>query len=94
MPRKARVVERALLRKGFRPSNSKHRWFHYYKINGERGRISTLMSHGADRDISDGMLAEMARQLHLTRRQFNDLIDCRLSQADYEAMLRRDGFVR
>ena len=52
------------------------------------------MSHGADRDISDRLLSQMARQLHLTRRQFDDLIDCRLSQADYEAMLRRDGFIR
>ena len=35
----------------------------------------------------------MARQLHLTRREFDELIDCRLSQNDYEAMMRRDGFI-
>ena len=52
------------------------------------------MSHGADRDIDDHLLGRMARQLYLSRRQFDDLIDCRLSQADYEAMLRRDGFIR
>ena len=52
------------------------------------------MSHGADRDISDQLLAQMARQLHLTRRQFDSLIDCDLSQADYEATMRRDGFIR
>ena len=54
----------------------------------------TLMSHGSDGDIGDRLRAKMARQLHLTRRQFNRLIDCDLSQDDYEAMMRRDGFIR
>lgn len=54
----------------------------------------TLTSHGADSDLNDRVLAKMARQLRLTRRQFDDLIDCRLSQADYEAMLRRDEMIR
>ena len=36
----------------------------------------------------------MPRQLHLTRREFDELIDCGLSQNDYEAMMRRDGFIR
>jgi len=52
------------------------------------------MSHGADRDITDQLLAQMARQVHLTRRQFDQLIDCSLSQTDYEAMMRRGGFIR
>ncbi len=82
------------MRKGFRIKDSRHRTFEYYTLDGERSRIKTLMSHGSDREINDHLLGQMARQLHLTRRQFDDLIDCRLSQADYEAMQRRDGFIR
>ncbi len=95
MPRKARVVERGLLRKRFRLTYTHHRRFVYHTLDGEEPQpVSTIMSHGADRDISDRLLGQMARQLHLTRRQFDDLIDCRLSQGDYEAKMRRDGFIR
>ena len=95
MPRKAREIERGLLRKGFLAEDSRHRHFTYCRLDGRTAKqVKTVMSHGSDRDIDDRLLAKMARQLHLTRRQFDELIDCRLSQADYEAMLRRDGFVR
>ncbi len=94
MPRKARVVHRALLRKGFRTTESSHRRYRYFRLSGERTNVFTVTSHGSDRDINNHLLGQMARQLHLSRRQFDDLIDCRLSQADYEAMLRRDGFIR
>ncbi len=94
MPRRARVVVQGLSRKGFRLVNRRHRWLEYDKLNGTHGRIKTIMSHGSDRDINDQLLGQMARQLHLTRRQFDNLVDCTLSQDDYEAMMRRDGFIR
>ena len=95
MPRKARLVERGLLRKGFRLTDTHHRRFVYHTLDGEEPQpVTTIMSHGADRDIGDRLLALMARQLDLTRRQFDDLIDCGLSQADYEAMMRRNGVIR
>ena len=94
MPRKALVVERGLLRKGFRLKNSRHRHFTYVKLDGQNAdHVSTVMSHGSSREVNDRLLGMMARQLHLNRRQFDALIDCRLSQADYEAMLRRDGII-
>jgi hypothetical protein len=82
------------LRKGFLLTESRHRRFRYYKLDGDRTNVVTIMSHGSVRDIDDRLLAQMARQLKLTRRQFDDLIDCRLARADYEAMLRRDGLIR
>ncbi len=94
MPRRARAVERGLVRKGFRLTESRQRRHRYYKLNGEKTNVLTLMSHGSDRDIGDRLLAQMARQLHLSRRQFDQLMDCDLSQGDYEAMMRRDGFIR
>ena len=94
MPLKARVLERGLLRKGFRVVESRHRQYRYYTVNGSRTNVQTLTSHGSDRDIGDHRLGQMARQLNLTRRQFDQLIDCSLSQADFEAMMRRGGFIR
>lgn len=88
------MVRRALQRKGFRQSDSRHRWYEYEQLNGEPSGINTLMSHGADRDIGDHLLGQMARQVHLNRRQFDQLIDCGLSQDDYEDLMRRGGFIR
>ena len=82
------------MRKGFLLTESRHLRFRYYKRNGESTNVVTLMSHGSARDIDDRLLARMARQLHLSRRQFDQLIDCDLSQQDYEAMMRRGGFIR
>ena len=83
-----------MLRKGFRVVESRHRQYRYYKMNGGRTTVQTLASHGSGRDIGDHRLGQMARQLKLTRRQFDQLVDCSLSQPDYEAMLRRGGFIR
>lgn len=82
------------MRKGFLLTESRHHRLRYYKLDGDRTNVVTIMSHGSDRDIDDRLLAKMARQLHLSRREFDELVDCSLSQADYEAMMRRDGFIR
>ena len=94
MPRRRRVVLRGLRRKGFREFNARHLQLRYFSVAGEDSEMFTLVSHGADRDIGDRMLAQMARQLHLSRRQFDSLIDCSLSQAEFEAMLRDGGWIR
>ena len=94
MPRSARRVRRGLLQKGFVLTESRHRRLRYYRLDGDRTNVSTVMSHGSARDIDDRLLAKMARQLNLTRRQLDQLIDCSLSQADYDAMMRRGGFIR
>ena len=93
MPRKARVVERGLLAKGFAVASSRHRRFEYITLDGRVARAHTVMSHGSRREIGDGLLGEMARQLALTRRQFNDLIDCPLSRVEYEHILAERGLM-
>lgn len=93
MPRKARQVESALLTKGFRRADSKHRKFRYHKSNGAETGIRTLLSHGGNREIGDSLLATMARQCRLTRREFERLIDCPLSQEQYEDLLKARGHI-
>lgn len=82
------------MRKGFLLSESRHQRLRYYSLCGDKTNLVTLMSHSSSRDVDDRLLAKMARQLHLTRRQFDDLVDCTLSQDIYEAMMRRGGFIR
>ena len=90
-PRKARRLESALLAKGFRFQDSRHRKLYYYTVNGQRSPVSTLLSHGGNRDVDDRLQAEMARQCRLSRREFDDLIRCPMSRDSYEARLREDG---
>ena len=94
MPRRRRDVLRGLRRKGFTTKNRRHLTLTFFGTDGGETEIVTMVSHGSDFDIGNRLLAEMARQLHLTRREFDELIDCGLSQDDYEAMMRRDGFIR
>lgn len=87
MPLDRRAVESALLAKGFRLRESRHRRFIYYASDGRKTPVWTMVSHGSRRDIGDGLLRTMARQCKLTRREFDDLVACPLSRDQYEAKL-------
>ena len=91
MPRKARRIEAALLAKGFQRTDAKHRKFAYVTTRGSESQLRTLLSHGGNRDIDDRLLATMARQCGLSRLEFLALIDCDLTQDDYEVLLVERG---
>lgn len=76
-------VETGLTGKGFRQSNSHHRFFVYYTIQGVKSRIRTKTSHGG-KDIGKSLLAQMAKQCALPTGEFLRLVDCPLSRAEYE----------
>jgi hypothetical protein len=92
MPRDRRVVEAGLLRKGFVKKEGDHHFFIYYTVGGKKTSVYTKTSHG-EREIVDMNLSKMARQVKLTREDFYRLIDCSLSQKEYEAGLVRDEFI-
>lgn len=81
--RSKRDVEAGLLNKGFRQNNSHHRYFVYHTIKGEKSRIRTKTSHGA-KDLDPYLIGQMAKQCGLTSRGFLRLVDCPLSQKEYE----------
>lgn len=66
MPRKQADVERALTRKGFKQSESHHRFFIYHSKAGRKTLVKTKTSHG-QREISDDLLSKMAQQVKLAR---------------------------
>jgi hypothetical protein len=85
----------ALRKKGFRCDRSgKHIWYYFRDSNGEDSDVKVMMSHGmAGSSLSADLLSRMARQLHLSTRQFLALIDCPLDEAGYRAILEELGII-
>ena len=88
--RSARDIDRALRRKGFRREmDGKHIHYFFSESDGTKSGIFTLMSHGMGATtIGNPLISLMASQLHLTKRQFLDLIDCTLDEEGYRNILR------
>lgn len=86
---KPRMLERALLSKGFEKDNTHHKmlWFH---VDGKKTGIRTRISHNV-KDYGDPLLGEMSKQVKLPRKKFTDLIECPMSLTDYVGHLRNAG---
>jgi hypothetical protein len=92
--RKGRTIDSALCKKGFRrETGGDHICYFLLDEYGEDTDIKTKASHGAMGDtVSTNLISRMARQLHLTKKQFLDLIDCPLNEEGYRQVLRKSGF--
>ena len=84
-------VAGALLRKGFQKDKTHHHMF-WLVVNGKRTSIRTRYSH-SDREIDEGRIRQMSQQMKLSKRQFSDFVDCRLSGEEYADMLLDRGDV-
>ena len=94
MPRQKNKVESALLSKGFQESQNDHHYFIYFTKDGKKTTAKTKTSHTKKmKDIPDNLLSQMAKQCHLKKAQFLDLVDCPLSQDQYEKILQNEGII-
>ena len=85
--RKRKNVEANLLRKGFALDERDHRC--YIFTFEDRIVAMTKVSLGTQyKDLGNDLIGKMARQCHLTKDQFLELVDCTMSQQDYETSLR------
>lgn len=91
MPKPAREVSAALGRKGFATREGDHAFYHLY-VGGKKTSIYTKISLG-EREIHDGLLGAMARQVKLSRHQFSELVDCSLTHDGYVKLLIKGGMV-
>jgi hypothetical protein len=91
MPKDKRDVEAGLGNKGFRLQDGDHHYFVYWSEAGKKSMAKTKTSHGSGRDISDDLLAKMAKQCGVTKGQFLKLVDCPLTRQEYEELLRAVG---
>jgi predicted RNA binding protein YcfA (HicA-like mRNA interferase family) len=84
-----RDVENGLERKGFRAQGGDHRYFVYFTEDGKKTAVRTKTSHGSQhKSISPELISQMARQCRLKKQQFLDLVECPMSGASYELVLR------
>lgn len=89
---KRAVVESALDAKGFRRRERDHSYFVYYTEEGTKTPVRTKTSHGkGGADIPNNLIGLMAKQCKLRVTDFRALVDCSLSQAEYEALLSSNG---
>ena len=88
---KARDIEVALKKKGFAQKDTHHRMF-YLCVNGRITGVHTFMSHG-QKDSSADLLAKMKNQLHLSGKEFADLIQCPLTREQYLRLLVERGVI-
>ncbi len=95
MPRERKRVDAALEAKGFARSEGDHHYFVYHTRDGLKSRARTKTSHSPKiKDIPDNLLDQMARQCLSTKPEFLRLIDCPLTQDEYEEQLRDQGEFR
>ena len=89
---KRAAVESALEAKGFHRRESHHSYFFYHTEEGMKTPVWTKTSHGrGGADIPNNLIGRMAKQCKLRTADFRALVDCSLSQAEYESLLARQG---
>lgn len=89
---KSKKVERSLLKKGFHAEPRDH-WCYVFYLNGKRTRVKTHTSH-CNQEINDYLINKMSKQVHLSKAEFIDLIECPLSAEEYELILLENGIIK
>lgn len=92
MPRATKDVERALSKKGFTLEKRDHNYYFLYN-KGKKTKINTKVSHGTHKDISDGLLNQMMRQMKLPKKEFNDYMNCTFTKEEYFEYLETNNFI-
>ena len=89
MTLKRGAIRKSLVKKGFiEEKKTKHLRYRYFHKD-IRTRIHTTVSRGSDNyDISDSLLSEMAKQIHLSVSDFRKLIECSISEHDYYNLVK------
>lgn len=88
----SREIERALLKKGFVRKDRKDRLF-VLMTDGQKSRISTILSHTSNMDYGDNLLALVAAQMKLSKRELLEFVECTLSGSKYADLMIDRGWV-
>jgi len=87
MPIKVTKIIKNLTKKGFESRENDHLYLVYYNMAGKKTIVNTKISHG-EKEVGDNLAAIMARQLKLTRIEFNDFVECDIDRNGYEMILK------
>lgn len=96
MPRARAEIASALRKKGFEERKGSRDHDYYFFVDaGLIQAVYTKLSRGRSfKTIDDSLLGRICRQLQLSRRQFDDLVDCPLDRDGYAGVLRARGILR
>lgn len=83
--RQAREIKEGLTKKGFVAVQRDHTYL-FFSVAGRKSGIHTKISHG-NKEYGDNILSLVARQLRITTKQLDDLLDCPMSYEDYLAFI-------
>jgi len=88
--RSGREIDSALCKKWFRrETGGDHICYFFLDADGKDTDIKTKISHGVMSDtIGANLISRMARQLHLSKTEFLNFIDCTVSEEDFRTILR------
>jgi hypothetical protein len=89
----AHRLSSALVSKGFERVEASHHTMFWLMVRGTRRGIRTRISHG-QRKADDWLLSEVARELHLSKRELLQLIECQISGDDYARLMIERGYLR
>lgn len=84
--RRGREIQEGLTKKGF-IAVQRHHTFLFLTVEGRKSSVHTKISHG-NKEFGDNVLSLVARQLHISAKQLDDLLDCPLSREGYISLLR------
>lgn len=88
-------IRTALMSKGFSLSTDRDHDFLTFTAEGRTCAVFTKLSRGKrDKDYHDGLLAAMSKQLKVTRKQLDQLIECTMGHVEYVSALRARGILR
>jgi len=76
-----------LEKKGFLKTMGDHIYLRFHDTLKRKSEIKTKISHGA-KEYDDILLRLMAKQLKINKNQLKDLINCPLSQENYEKLIQ------
>lgn len=84
-------VRRSLLNKGFQlTEGGKHEKYHHASSADRGTGIMTVVSRASGgADVSKFLKAKMARQLRISKSQFEAFVECTLSEDEYEELVRQ-----
>ncbi|MBI1903841.1 MAG: type II toxin-antitoxin system HicA family toxin [Planctomycetia bacterium] len=92
-PRKAADIQSALRGKGFR-EDATHHYMYWFFAQGKKTHIKTFVSHGI-KEYGPELLSQVKRQMCLqTGKEFDDFMDCPLTEQLYLQLLIARGKVQ
>jgi hypothetical protein len=82
-----RKIRQNLLKKGFVEVQKTKHVYYKFEPGGIMTDIQTFMSRN-NQEIGNELISEMKDQLYLSRKDFIDLIECKLTEEDYTKILK------